>query len=164
MPNVGLRPPVAKTLNPANTDEGVMPDDLRERIMRVLFYVGMAMGFTGILGEVLGWWGELGVVLTIGGFVLGLVSVGDVNGRRLLAIARPLPATLGHMESTLGRVDERLGSVDRNTTGLPQAMAGIHAKQDHVLALQDQAMDDYGQMLALQEDVRDLLDERLPRR
>lgn len=111
---------------------------VNERVRDVLDYSliwgGLLMAATGILGEILGWWGELGLVLTAGGFLAGILGAIDVNGRALLGIVRPMAS-----------------SID-----------GLHDKQDLMLDKQAMMLERQGETVSELVRIADLLDQRLP--
>lgn len=111
-----------------------MNERLRDLADRLLIVGGLLMAATGILGEILGWWGELGLVFTIGGFLAGIVGVVDVHGRALLALVRPMA-----------------GSID-----------ALHDKQDEMLGKQDEMLEKQDRTIGELSRIGDLLDERLP--
>jgi len=108
---------MTERLNASDADGGPVSERLRDLLDHVLFYGGLLMAATGIVGEVLGWWGDLGLVFTIGGFLAGLVSVADVNGRRLLAVTRSLPGSVDALhnkhDAMLEKQDDTLGHLVR---------------------------------------------------
>lgn len=112
---------------------------VNERVRDVLDYTliwgGLLMAITGIVGEILGWWGDLGLVLTAGGFLAGILGAIDANGRALLGIVRPMAS-----------------SIDR-----------LHDKQDLMLDRQDLMLERQGETVSELVRIGDLLGERLPR-
>ena len=128
----------------------------RDIVNEVLFWGGLATMILGIVGEALGWWNDLGIALTVGGGVGSIIggvgairSLFDKNGSRVAAGFKGLVTKQDQMllqqGKMLGRQDETL------------------KLQRRMLAKQDLAMERFDQFVRLQEAVRDLLDERLPR-
>ncbi len=118
-----------------------MNERLRDLADRLLIFGGLLMAATGILGEILGWWDELGLVFTIGGFLAGIVGVVDVHGRALLALVRPMA---GSIDTLHDKQDRMLGNQN-----------DMLGKQDEMLEKQDRTIRELSR-------IGDLLDERLP--
>lgn len=40
-------------------------------IDRIILFLGLTMFVVGLVGEILGWWGEVGVIVSLGGLIAG---------------------------------------------------------------------------------------------
>lgn len=125
-----------------------MEERLRDFADHVLIVGGLTMAAVGILGEILGWWGELGLVLTIGGLLSGIVGLLDVNGRKLLGLVGPL---IGSIEGLHTKVD-----------GLGANQERMLTNQERMLTNQQRMLDKHDEAIDQLVRVGDLLDDRLP--
>lgn len=46
--------------------------------------LSLILGALAVVGEFLGWWDAVGIVLSVFSLILGIISIVDVNGSRLL--------------------------------------------------------------------------------
>lgn len=96
--------------NPVDTSTRLLVDE-------ILFVLGMTMFVVGLVAEILGWWGALGVILSLGGLLVGLFSAMDRNGVAQLEGQSTTHAVLMRMASnqakTLGNQEEMLGNHER---------------------------------------------------
>lgn len=115
--------------------------DTRRRLARVGQVVGYTTFVVGLLGEILGWWDALGVIVSLAGLVVGLFSTMDENGIALL-----------EGQSTTHTVLMRLAS----------GQARVESNQESMLANQEAMLDNQEEMIDVLEDIAGTLDERLP--
>lgn len=136
-------------LSPSDTDTSTMERRDLVRLSKAMIIGGLALFLVAVVGEVLGWWNDLGLVLSTAGL---LVSLGG-----LLVGLATLFLDKGHEVATLAAT--AVGGV-----------AHLHGKQDAMLENQDAMLDNQDAMLDKQDRTVDaldriqrLLDERLPR-
>lgn len=117
--------------------------DTRTRLLidNILFVLGMTMFVVGLVGEILGWWEAVGIILSLGGLVVGLFSAMDRNGVALI-----------EGQSTTHTVLMRV--VNNQTTML--------GNQQKMLGNQEEMVGNQEKMVSLLERIADTLDERLP--
>lgn len=98
-----------------------------ERTRDIIDYTILAASVVGMMvaitGEILGWWADLGIVLTLASFAGTLVAIIDVYGRRgvegiqavrrsLQTMVRNQTGMLGNQEAMLGNQEAMLGNQD----------------------------------------------------
>lgn len=161
---------MAQTLNARRPDGPTMDPRWRDRFDHALMVGGLIMAAVGILGEVLGWWGELGLVLTIGGFAAGIYGAVDVHGRALLRLARPMAATIASLPAAFEALHTRHDAVDARAETMLVKQDAMLEKQDAMLATQDAMLQGQATLVRGQAQsygalvrIGDLLDQRLPR-
>ncbi len=124
--------------------------DTRTRLLidNILFVLGMTMFVVGLVGEILGWWEAVGIILSLGGLVVGLFSAMDRNGVALIG-----------GQSTTHTVLMRVVNNQTTMLGTQQKMFG---NQQKMLGNQEEMVGNQEKMVSLLERIADTLDERLP--
>lgn len=115
--------------------------DTRRRLARIGQVVGYTTFVVGLLGEILGWWDALGIIVSLAGLVVGMFSTMDENGIALL-----------EGQSTTHTVLMRLAS----------GQARMEGHQEAMLANQESMLENQEAMIEVLADIADTLDERLP--
>ncbi len=133
-----------------------MNERFRDILDHTLIYGGLLMAAIGITGEILGWWGELGLVLTIGGFLAGILGAIDANGRRLLALATETlvpnqQAMLSNQGSMLSNQEDMLS----NQGSMLSNQEAMLSNQERMLTKQDGTNERLDRIV-------EILDDRLP--
>lgn len=77
---------------------------------KILLILGLATFVVGLVGEILGWWNELGVLVSLAGLLAGLYSAVDRNGVLLL---EGQSATHGNQERMLENQERMVDNQER---------------------------------------------------
>lgn len=122
------------------------PSDPVDRSVRILIdKTGIALSLIlaglAVLGEALGWWDALGIVISIASLVLGVLSVVDIHGS-------PIVDELGHVAEG-----------QRSMQADPRSLAAHHAD---MIDNQETVIDHQASIGAKLDSIEQLLDERLP--
>lgn len=145
--------PVREDLRPGKPNKGTMDERTRDVIDWTIFWVGVAMMLTGLIGEILGWWNDLGLVLTIGGFAATMVTLFDAHGRRAVDGIGDLKQGQSSMidnQSSMIENQDRLADGQRGiSSGVSELGQAIRRRQDATVHVLDR--------------IEQLLDQRLPR-
>jgi len=132
-----------------------MDDETRILIDKIGIVGGLCLMVLALIGELLGWWDDVGLIVGALGMGWSLVSALDVNGREAVMILRPMPATLDALgdgqERLLRTQDQMLDGQDRMLHGQHQMLDG----QNHMLDKQDRIVTGQAEMV---ETGRGLLD------
>lgn len=138
--------------------------DLRTRLL--LDKIGMVVGFTmfivGLVGEILGWWDAVGVILSLAGLLAGLFSAMDHNGVALLAgqsTTRTVQTRMVTHQVSMLRNQERMVANHEQMLGNQERMLG---NQEQMLGNQERMVGKQEETVALLSRIADTLDERLP--
>lgn len=125
---------MAEQLRPQRPPRGHVDRSTRILIDKIGIALSLLLGGLAVLGEFLGWWNEVGVVLSVFSLILGVLAVVDINGSRILD-------QLGRMEQGRGRehallADQHSSLVENQGTMIDQ-QASIGAKLDAIERLLD---------------------------
>lgn len=167
-------PPLATHINTAalatsgemlsgiDADGGAVARSLRDHLDTLLMWGGLLTGLLGMLGEALGWWGELGLVLTIGGFAAGLYGMLDRKGTALLALARPMAAGIEETRAATRLLVVGQEQVLATQERMLETQDRVLTTQEQVLGTQERVVEGLGATLAELQYVSALLNDRLP--
>lgn len=122
--------------------------DTRRRLARIGQVVGYTTFVVGLLGDILGWWDALGIIVSLAGLVVGLFSTMDESGIALL-----------EGQSTTHTVLMRLASGQARMEGNQEAML---SNQEAMLENQEAVLENHEEMIDVLQDIAGTLDERLP--
>ncbi len=118
------------------------------RLSKVLIVGGLALFLLAVVGEVLGWWNDLGLILStagllvsLGGLSVGLGTLFLDQGEEVAVLAA---TAVGGIVSLHDKQDAMLGN------------------QDAMLENQDAMLDKQGRTVDVLDRIQRLLDERLP--
>lgn len=111
-----------------------LDDKVGEFVDRFGMLTGAALMLLALTGEVLGWWNDLGLVMTLAGLGLALWSVWGDNGQQILELLGVQQGFLVHMTS----------------------------KQDAMLETQDAMLDKQDRTIDVLDRIQAILDARLP--
>lgn len=140
---------------PDPSEPGGIPDPedpglLRRLLRRFGLEVGLGLVVLSIVGEVLGWWNDPGLVVGLGGLAVSLATLFDVSGSAIMSRFDGLYLNhrnvLGNQQSMIENQESMIGIQERVAT-----------VQERILDRQDRSVD------AL-DSIQQILDERLPRR
>lgn len=105
--------------------------DLETRLFinRILGILGWITAAIGIIGEILGWWNDLGLIVTFSGLFVSVYTAMDSNGKAALAghatthanlrvMRQDQSSMLGNQEAMLGNQEASLEKQDRMIDGL----------------------------------------------
>lgn len=117
-----------------------MDQSTRILLDKIGIALSLILGALAVVGEFLGWWDAVGVVLAVFSLVLGVVSVLDINGSQILAIvARGIGP-----EGWIRRNHEALLSNQRsmldNQSTMIETQDSIGATLDRIETLLDQRL------------------------
>lgn len=96
--------------------------DTAQRILRTGMVISFLVAALGVVGELLGWWNEIGELLmttgTVGGLVLGATSIiGNASRTQVEAVAGGV-AQANQQLGKLDTIDDRLHTLDEIEAGL----------------------------------------------
>lgn len=100
---------------PSKNDSGVMQYtwDFVHRVLIALMVLGFGMAILGAVGEVLGWWNDIGEVLMTVGTILGaLTGVMALLGGASEATIQSLRNDVGDVHDAVIGNGEKLGTLD----------------------------------------------------
>lgn len=122
---------------PSQDPTGTMEWDTAQRIFRVGMVISFLVAALGIVGELLGWWNDVGEVLTtvgtLTGVLLGTFSVFSSASEDQVS---DVAAGVAQANRTLGRIDEDLDRLDTIDGKLDQ-LETIDGKLDTLDAIDD---------------------------
>lgn len=132
-----------------------MDERTRDLIDYAILWVSFGLLVLAIVGEVLGWWGELGIVLTVASLVGTVYAAVDIYGRRGV--------------SGIERVIDGLGGLQRTQTQMVHHQEAMLDNQNAMLENQGTMVGNQAAMLQSQEAstvrldrIQETLDRRLP--
>ncbi|MDX1610969.1 MAG: hypothetical protein R3185_01285 [Candidatus Thermoplasmatota archaeon] len=107
-----------KPLYPKRDHGWIVDNETWILIDKIGIVVGFGLIALAILGEILGWWNDLGLLIGFAGLTASFTSVLDVNGRRLLGRFDDQEAMLtGSLENQRGMLENQRGVLE-NQQGL----------------------------------------------
>lgn len=111
-----------------------MDRSTRILIDKIGIALSLILGALAVVGEFLGWWDAVGIVLSVFSLILGMVSVVDINGSRIL--------------------DE--------LSLISGAQRALHADHRSMLDNQESMLDHQGSIGRTLDRIEQILDARLP--
>lgn len=175
---------MAERLKAEDDRRTTVDDETRLLLDKIGMAVGLGLIVLALIGEVLGWWNDVGLILGGLGMALGAISALDHNGREIVMLVRPLPRAveaLGAGQASLGEgqwsIIEGQQQMHAQQRQMLSKQGQMLSQQDQMLSKQDQMLSQQEQMLSKQDQVLskqdttnghlvrivEILDERLPR-
>ncbi len=124
------------------------PGLVRRLLRRFGLEVGLGLVVLSIVGEVLGWWNDLGLVVGLGGLVVSLAALFDVSGSAIMSRFDGL------------YLNQR--NVLRNQTGMLDNQESMIEIQERVVTVQERVLDRQDRSVEALDSIQQILDERLP--
>lgn len=125
-----------------------MDRSTRILIDKIGIALSLILGALAVVGEFLGWWDAVGVVLSVFSLILGVVSVVDINGSRILDEL-----------SLISGAQRALHADHRSILGNQEDMV---SNQASMLENQEQMVDHQRSIGATLDRIEQILDARLP--
>lgn len=133
------------------------PGLLRRLLRRFGLEVGLGLVVLSIVGEVLGWWNDLGLVVGLGGLVVSLAALFDVSGSAIMSRFDGLYLNQRNvLRSQSGMLDNQESMLDNQ-----ESMIEVHKR---VATVQERILDRQDRSVEALDSIQQILDERLPRR
>lgn len=153
-----------------------MDERTRDLLDYAILWLSFGLLVLAIVGEVLGWWNDLGIVLTVASLVGTVYAAFDIYGRKGLAgIERVVDGVRG-LQTTQQSMLVTLDTMAENQDAMLENQDAMLGKQDVMIQNQDAMLEKEDAMLGhldtmLQEQdtsgsrldrIQDTLDRRLP--
>lgn len=146
---------MTKPLNEAQDTSGPVGRETRILIDKIGIALSFLLMALAIVGEVLGWWNELGLLLGAASLLIGVLSLLDVSGTRLL------DALLG-LHERFDRQDDVLASLVGGQQALVGGQRSMVDNQEAMLDNQAGLLDRQDATIDRLDRIAEILDDRLP--